>query len=118
MKKITNLFVALMFFMASSAIFAQGVTTSSMNGQILDSNGDALPGASVTAVHVPSGTKYGSATDFDGFYRISGMRSGGPYTITITYVGYQDYLKEEVYLNLGQTVRLSAKLTETANALE
>ena len=105
-------------FAMTSAVFAQGVTTSSMNGQILDNNKAALPGASVVAIHVPSGTKYGSATDFDGYYRISGLRSGGPYTITISYVGFNDFIRENVYLQLGQTFRISTEMVETTNALE
>ena len=117
MKKITNLLMVLMFAMTSS-IFAQGVTTSSMNGQVLDNNKSALPGASVVAIHIPSGTKYGAATDFDGYYRISGMRSGGPYTITISYVGFNDFIKENAFLQLGQTFRVSTQMVESANALE
>jgi len=117
MKKITYLLMAMMFTM-TSAIFGQGVTTSSVNGKVLDNNGDPLPAANVVAVHIPSGTKYGAATDFDGFFRISNMRVGGPYTITISYVGFEDFIRENVSLQLGQAFRVSAKMSETANALE
>jgi len=117
MKKITQLLIVLMFFATASDIFAQGLTTSSMNGKVLDTNGP-LPGANVVAIHVPSGTRYGAATDFDGLFRISNMRVGGPYTVTITYVGYQDYIRENVTLQLGQTFRINASMVEEANALE
>ncbi len=117
MKKITNLLMVLMFAMTSS-IFAQGVTTSSMNGKVVDSNNEALPGASVVAIHVPTGSKYGAATDFDGFYRISNMRSGGPYRVTISYVGLEDFVKENITLQLGQKFTLNHNMTESANALE
>jgi len=118
MKKITLLLMVVMCLVMTSAIFAQGVTSSSMNGQVLDNNSDPLPGANVVAVHIPSGTKYGAATDFDGYYRISGMRSGGPYTVTISYVGFNDYVKDNVFLQLGQTGRVSHQMVETANVLE
>ena len=117
MKKITNLLMVLMFTMTSAA-FAQGVTTSSMNGKVLDNNNTPLPEASVIAVHIPSGTKYGTATDFDGLFRISNMKVGGPYTITISYVGFNDFVRENVTLQLGQTFRVIATMSETANALE
>lgn len=117
MKKITNLLMVLMFAMTSS-IFAQGVTTSSMNGKVLDNNNTPLPEASVVAVHVPSGTKYGAATDIDGLFRISNMRVGGPYTVTISYVGFQDFVGESITLQLGQTFRVNATMIETSNALE
>ena len=117
MKKITNLLMVLMFAMTSS-IFAQGVTTSSINGKVIDNNDDPLPGASVVAIHVPTGTKYGAATDLDGFFRISNMRAGGPYSITISYVGFDDFVRDNINLQLGQKFTLNHKMNETANALE
>ncbi|WP_299366033.1 carboxypeptidase regulatory-like domain-containing protein [Winogradskyella sp.] len=118
MKKITLVlsFMLMLFFPAM--LMAQGVTTSSMGGQVTDNNDEPLPGASVVAVHVPTGTKYGASTDFDGYYRISNMRSGGPYKVTITYVGFQDFVRENVYLQLGQSERISTKLAESAEALD
>jgi len=115
MKKIYLLVLA---FIVTTAAFSQGVTTSSLGGKITDNNGEPLPGASVVAVHVPTGSTYGAATDFDGYYRISGMRTGGPYKITYSYVGFNDDIKEGVYLNLGQTQRISVQLSESATALD
>jgi outer membrane receptor for ferrienterochelin and colicin len=117
MKNFTKFLIAIMFLATSSSIFAQGLTSSSINGKVIDATGP-LPGANVVAIHLPSGTKYGSATDIDGIFRISNMRVGGPYTITITYVGYKDYVRENVVLQLGQTFRINATMTEEANALE
>lgn len=118
MKKITKLLLALMCFVMTSAMYGQGSTTSSMNGKVVDNNGAPLPGANVVAIHTPSGTRYGAATDFDGLFRISNMRVGGPYTVTISYVGFEDFTKENVYLQLGQTFRINANLKESGNALE
>ncbi len=115
MKKIYLVIVAL--FIGVTA-FSQGVTTSAIGGKITDNAGEPLPGASIVAVHTPSGTVYGAATDFDGFYRISGMRTGGPYTVTISYVGFNEDVKEGVYLNLGSTVRISSQMVESATALD
>jgi len=115
MKKI---YVLLVVLFATTAAFSQGVTTSSIGGQVTDASGEPLPGASIVAIHVPSGTTYGAATDFDGFYRISGMRTGGPYTITLSYVGFNDDVNEGVFLNLGQTQRISTQLQESATALD
>ncbi|AWX44258.1 hypothetical protein HME9304_01258 [Flagellimonas maritima] len=115
MKKIYLVIFAM--FMATMA-FSQGVTTSAIGGKITDNTGEPLPGASVVAVHTPSGTTYGAAADFDGFYRISGMRTGGPYTVTISYVGFNDYVKEGVFLNLGSTSTINSQLSESATALD
>lgn len=116
--KMRKLYLALVAVLASTMAFAQGVTTSSMGGKITDAAGEPLAGASIVAVHVPTGTTYGAATDFDGFYRISGMRSGGPYKITMSYIGFNDDVKEGVFLNLGSTERISTQLQESATALD
>ncbi len=115
MKKMYLVMAAILF---SAVAFAQGVTTSSIGGKVSDADGEPLLGASIVAVHVSSNTKYGAATDFDGFYRISGMRAGGPYKIIISYVGFNDFVKENVTLGLGQTTRFSPKLSESATALD
>ena len=115
MKKIYVAFVA--FFIASSA-FSQGVTTSSMGGKITDTTEEPLLGANVVAIHVPSGSTYGAISDFDGYYRIPNMRVGGPYRVTVSYVGFNDFVRENVYLNLGQTERINISLAESATALD
>jgi len=101
-------------FMLSVTIAVGQVTTSGMNGKITGSNGESLPGATIIAVHTPSGSQYGTTTDIEGNYRIPNMNVGGPYKVTISYVGYESYVNNEVYLNLGQTYRLSSKLGEKA----
>ena len=117
MKKITFLFFV-MFLATITMGYAQGVTNSSINGKITDTAGEPLPGANVVAIHTPSGTKYGAVTDFDGFYRLSNLRSGGPYSITITYVGFKDFSEGDIFLQLGQSTRISTQLSESANALD
>ncbi len=117
MKKITQFLLTVAFF-AMTFAYGQGTTTSAVNGQITDTNGEPLPGANVVIVHGPTGTVYGAATDFDGFYRISNMRPGGPYKLTISYVGFTDYSEEGIYLTLGQTKAFSKQLAESASQLE
>ncbi len=95
-------------------VLAQGVTTSSMNGRVIDTNGEELIGANVLAVHTPSGTTYGVAANENGLYRIPSMRVGGPYKITISYTGYEELVKENIYLSLGQSFQLNVTLSETA----
>ncbi len=118
MKKITQFLLLAVAFFAMTVSFGQSSTTSALNGQITDSNGEPLPGANVVVIHVPTNTTYGAATDFDGFYRISNMRPGGPYKLTISYVGYTDYTDEGFRLTLGQTKSVSVQLSESASVLD
>ncbi len=98
----------------SKVLLAQGVTTSSINGIVTDSLGEPLIAATVLAVHVPSGTQYGATTRDDGRFSIPGMRVGGPYTVTVSYVGYEKKQKENIYLNLGIAKDLNFVLSNKA----
>ena len=77
------------------------VTTSSMTGRVEDAESNPMIGAAVVAVHTPSGTQYGVATDSNGQYNITGMRVGGPYTLTGSYLGYHQARVENIELLLG-----------------
>ncbi len=110
------LFVAMI--LASATAMAQGVTTSSMSGKITDINGEPLPGAAIVAVHTPTGSTYGNDSDFDGYFRIANMRVGGPYTITVSYIGFKKYVQKNIFLTLGQTKNLNIKLEESADQLD
>ncbi len=107
-----NLLLLTLFLILSVPIFSQGVTTSSMNGRITDTNGEPLIGANITATHTPSGTFYGNSTDVDGYFRIASMRVGGPYSVTISYTGYEDVVKNDIYLRLGQAFQYSPQMTD------
>lgn len=115
MRRILLLFTFSLVAFASA--LAQGVTTSSITGRVRSSNGEALPGASVIAVHEPSGTKYGTATLADGRYSIPGMRVGGPYSVTISFVGYETQKIENVSLVLGVATNLNIDLKEEGTQL-
>ncbi|MBK7105786.1 MAG: TonB-dependent receptor [Ignavibacteriae bacterium] len=91
----------LLFVISFGSLFAQGVTTSSINGIVTDGDGNPLPGANVIAVHTPSGTTYGASTRLDGRFFVAGMRVGGPYKVTASYVGFKEQVRDNVYLNLG-----------------
>ena len=67
------------------------ITTSSMAGKVTldDQNGEEVIGATVIAVHEPSGTRYTAVTNTSGRFAIQGMRSGGPYEVTVSYIGFQ-----------------------------
>ena len=104
-------------FAIVTAGFSQGVTTSAMNGQVTDASGDALPGATIVATHTPSGSTYGNVTDVKGFFRIPNMRVGGPYKITVSFVGFESYEREDVFLTLGQTYALNVELSDNVTQL-
>ena len=108
MRKFLQLTLAVML-VASANLFAQ-VTTSSITGEITDAAGQSLPGATIVAVHQPSGTEYGTTTQSTGRFNIPGMRVGGPYQVKVTFVGYKEQVFNDVYLSLGTAATLNVKL--------
>jgi len=76
-----------LLFLVHIALLGQGVTTASISGIVLTQTGEPLPGANIVAVHEPSGTVYGTISRIDGRYNLVGLRVGGPYTITVSFVG-------------------------------
>ena len=102
-------------FMGVSA-FAQ-VTTSSLGGKVVDKAGEPVIGAAVVATHEPSGTVYGVVTNEDGRYVINGMRSGGPYKVEISCLGFQTVINTDVTLQLAEQFALNASLNDDKEML-
>ncbi len=118
MKQVRHIFVLLLLMSFSVMAFGQASTTSSVSGKIVDTNGQAMPGATVLAVHVPSGAQYGAMTNSDGLFTIQGMRPGGPYTIDVSFVGYEKKTIPNIYLSLGEAFVLNATLNQVSAQLK
>lgn len=89
-------------------------TGSSVSGRVWDEQKEPLAGTTVIAVHEPSGTQYGTVTNLSGTYNLQGMRTGGPYRIEFSYVGYRRAVFTGIYLKLAETYTCDAKLKESA----
>ncbi|HEU5293075.1 MAG TPA: TonB-dependent receptor [Cyclobacteriaceae bacterium] len=111
------LLMAAFVITACCGAMAQGVTTSTLSGTIKDSNGGAVPGANIVATHTPSGTTYGTMSAADGKYSMPNLRTGGPYTVKISFVGYGEQTFGDIYLRLGETYVQNATLSEQATEL-
>ena len=117
MKQSIKCFVAAIAAMlVAVSAFAQ-ITTSSLGGRVVDAIGQPVVGAAVVATHTPSGTVYGVITNETGRYTINGMRSGGPYTVEFSCLGYQSLTYTDVTLQLAETFALNATLNEDTQML-
>ncbi len=117
MRKIKFAFVMFSLILSSLGLYGQ-VTTSALTGKVSDAKGEALPGTTVVAVHVPSGTQYATFTDNSGNYRIQNMRIGGPYKVDMSFVGYSASSYTEIFLKLGETYVQNGTLNETTTNLQ
>ncbi len=111
------LLLSALLLSAFTGLWAQGVTTASISGVVIDTKGEPLPGANIVAVHLPSGTEYGASTLASGRFNLPAVRIGGPYRITITFVGYETYTLNDVTLTLGQNFDFRAVLIEAGTEL-
>lgn len=85
----------------SPAAFGQGVVSSGISGAIQDDTGKPVVGAAVTVVHVPTNSSVTSVTGSNGRFRVSGLRVGGPYTVTATADGYTIRGQNDISIGLG-----------------
>ncbi|MBP5799649.1 MAG: TonB-dependent receptor, partial [Prevotella sp.] len=115
MQKRLFLLVVTLLTLSLSAV-AQ-VTTSGIDGKVTANNEEVI-GATITAKHVPSGTVYRAVTNVNGRYAITGMRSGGPYEVEVSYIGYQTKKFTDLQLVLGQNAVLDVWLDESSEMLQ
>ncbi|RKR82340.1 carboxypeptidase family protein [Mucilaginibacter gracilis] len=112
-----HLLILFITVLTSVAAFAQ-VTTSSFSGIIKDSKGETLPGATIRATHTPSGSTYTSTTNIKGQFTLPGVRVGGPYTVVISYIGYEPQTFTGIVLKLGEPFLLNVTMNMTGTALK
>ena len=110
------LFLITLLLAMTTTVMAQ-VTTSGISGKVV-SQGEDVIGATITATHQPSGTVYRAVTNIDGRYTIQGMRVGGPYKVTIAYIGQKTKTFDNVTLRLGETEDLSCSLQDDTKELQ
>ena len=115
MRKLKSALFLVMLLMFSIIARSQE-TTAEISGTISDATG-ALPNVIVTAVHVPTGTKYMTTTRNDGRYNLPNVKIGGPYTLSTSFVGYKSETTKDIFLNLGQAYRQNYKLVDQQTLL-
>lgn len=107
--KIKSLALAITLAVGASNVALAQETSSAIRGNVVTASGQVAANARVDILHVPSGTRSVATTNESGSFSSSGLRVGGPYTITITSAqGTKTY--NDLYLSLGESFRLNAQL--------
>ncbi len=94
------------------------VTTSNIRGTVVDDQNAPLLGANIVAIHSPTGTRYGAISNEEGRYNLLNLRVGGPYEVTISYVGFRDQIRDDIFLSLGKTFSYDAQMISESQALQ
>jgi hypothetical protein len=102
----TAVCVACALFAAVLPSYGQNVTTGTITGLVSDQQGGVLPGATVTAVHEPTGTTYEGVTQGDGRFSLVNVRVGGPYQVVVALPGFRTETIREVTVTLGESTEL------------
>src|SRR5688572_33407186 len=113
-QKIVRLLAVLLVF---PFVMQAQVTTSSMSGSVKTSKGEALVGATVTATHVPTGSVYRVTTRNNGTFNIYNMTPGGPYSVVVSFVGFENASKGDIFLQLGENATQELTLSDKATTL-
>ena len=117
MKCIQKITAIVAVMLITFSVMAQ-VTTSSINGRVKNKSDKGLGGATVVAVHEPTGSTYRTLTQDDGSFTIPALRVGGPYKLSISFVGYREQVFNEIYLQLGVPAKINPAMESNDAMIE
>jgi outer membrane receptor for ferrienterochelin and colicin len=89
---------ALALTLATTGVAQAQLTSSAISGSVIDSSGNAVPNANVTIVYGPTGSARTATTSDNGVFFASGLRVGGPYTVTVSSAA-GNIVEENIRLN-------------------
>ena len=106
---LSTLIVVFLIILFGNKSFGQG-TDATISGKVLDEKGEAIPGASIRVKNESTGFQTGTVTNILGEYQLQQLPLGKPYSITISFVGYQTQKFSNYALNQGDKLKVDAKL--------
>jgi hypothetical protein len=110
-------FITLLFFVFGLQTMVAQSTTSSIKGTVKSSDTELLPGASILAIHTPTGSKYSALSNAEGRFSMLNMRVGGPYKVVVTFIGFRTQEINDVFLELGKPFSLDILLQDESQQL-
>ncbi len=109
MKYPTRALVFLGLALCAGMVFGQGLTTGVLSGVVTDADNAVLPGVSVEAVHIDTGTRYSGQTGADGRFSFQNVRPGS-YIVTTALEGFHPQEVTDPVVALGEATVLSFRL--------
>src|SRR5688572_12653777 len=102
--------LAIALMALAQPVYGQTVTTGTIGGVVTDSQGGVLPGSTVVALHIPTGTSYEGVTQGDGRFSLLNVRVGGPYRLTIELSGFRTATFDDINVTLGESTEVPVSL--------
>jgi len=101
-----------------SSLAAQGVTTASVRGRVVDEQGAPVEQVTLVLLNTATGQRFQTVSRSGGFYNLENVPVGGPYTLTTQMIGFQPVRRTDIVLRLGQALDLDIRLQRTAVQLQ
>ncbi|HXL58113.1 MAG TPA: carboxypeptidase-like regulatory domain-containing protein, partial [Chitinophagaceae bacterium] len=117
MNALIRLSALMIFILATVNLFSQE-TTATLNGIVTDRKGEIVPGATVSLTHQPTGYRTSTQTNNKGLFVIPNLKPGGPYTIVISFVGFDEQKFENINLSLGNNPEMNIALKTKESTLQ
>src|SRR3569833_400093 len=116
---VTTLFLCVAIVLAAHRASAQ-VTTAAIHGTVTDPAGAVIPNAEITVLNTSTGISTKTTSDNGGYFKLSQLQIGGPYTVTVESQGFASFAAKGIQLNVNDDREIPAKLTvgSTAHTVE
>lgn len=112
-----SLFFFLTVTLFSFSSFSQG-TDASIFGKVVDEKGEAIPGSTIRVRNESTGFQTGTVSNVQGEYQLQQLPLGKPYTITISFVGYQTQKFSDYALNQADKLKINAIMIPATTQLQ
>jgi hypothetical protein len=110
MRSIAFFLILSVFLALPLSAFAQNaISNGSISGQVTDTSGAVVVGATVTARSVAEGVKLTAKTNGTGFYNFSSLTVGA-YTISVSQTGFKTTIIDNMIVQVGQNTAGNATL--------
>jgi hypothetical protein len=114
-----RMIAAALLCLVSTTAWAQGSTTSSISGTVVDSGGGVIPGAAVVVKNLATGTTTNAVTGAAGTFNIPALEPG-TYTVTVALSGFKTAVVNDVRLAIGvpQTIKATLEVGSVSETVE
>ncbi len=100
---------ALLTLVVSSPAFAQSSSASSLTGVVVDTDGGAIPGATVVITNNATNVTNETVSNSTGRFSFPGL-TAGTYTVSVALTGFKTYQATDVRLLAGRPSQVTARL--------
>jgi hypothetical protein len=101
--------LAAVFCAAGTFAYAQGATSQTLSGTVVDPSGAVIPGADVAVKHSGTGLAYNAVTNAEGVFSLPSLPIGS-YTVTVTLQGFKTVVINNVVLNSAAPASVKATM--------